>query len=489
MKKKNYIVFALWALCAQATMGSTFYITPEGESSNSGNDFAHGKELTAAISKAAAGDSLILEEGTYAIAYTEGTKNTIVCSAIGTEEKRITVCCLSGMATIDFQFPELAWVQNSFGLSVTGDYWTFKGLLITHAGYQGAYVTGSYNTFVHCTFYDNRNSGLEINKGGNHTTVINCDAYRNYDPKKGGSMADGFAPKQTQGAGNNFHGCRAWNNGDDGYDCYDSPEAVTFDSCWAFSNGIDIWGYNGTDVVAFAGNGNGFKLGGNGAQANNSCSRCVSFGNPKKGFDQNNGTGGTTLYNCTGYDNGTYNYAFGGTLASGENNVFKNNVSIGGNYDYANATEDHNSWDSGFSATASDFISLDTTLAYAPRDSNGNLPHNNLFRLKEGSSLIDAGINVGLDYKGTAPDLGAFETDSINNSNIENLKSEADYYYINGMLVLKEKSGISLYNLQGSLIEQKKDINEYNCQRLAKGVYIVRISNQDNKESIKIDVR
>ena len=96
---------------------------------------------------------------------------------------------------------------------------------------------------------------------------------------------------------------------------------------------------------------------------------------------------------------------------------------------------------------------------------------------------------MGLDYKGTAPDLGAFETDSINNSSIENLKNEADYYYNNGMLVLKEKSGISLYNLQGSLIEQKKDINEYNCQRLAKGVYIVQISNQGNKESIKIDVR
>ena len=82
-----------------------------------------------------------------------------------------------------------------------------------------------------------------------------------------------------------------------------------FDSCWAFCNGIDIWQLFGRRGGGFAGNGNGFKLGGNAAQANNVATRCVAFGNPTKGFDQNNNTGGITLYNCVAYANGTYDYA------------------------------------------------------------------------------------------------------------------------------------------------------------------------------------
>ena len=101
---------------------------------------------------------------------------------------------------------------------------------------------GSHNTFNNCAFYDNRNTGLEINKGGSYTTIINCDSYYNYDPKKFGGMADGFAPKQTQGPGNVFLGCRAWENSDDGFGACDSPEVVVIEESWAFRNGVDVWG-------------------------------------------------------------------------------------------------------------------------------------------------------------------------------------------------------------------------------------------------------
>ena len=50
---------------------------------------------------------------------------------------------------------------------------------------------------------------------------------------------------------------------------------------------VDYW-----NDSAFAGNGNGFKVGGNSAQANHKLTNCVSFGNVHKGFDQNNNTGG-----------------------------------------------------------------------------------------------------------------------------------------------------------------------------------------------------
>ena len=43
------------------------------------------------------------------------------------------------------------------------------------------------------------------------------------------------------------------------------------------------------------------------------------------------------------------------------------------------------------------------------RNADGSLPNNNLFRLSSGSNMINKGVNVGLPYLGSAPDLGAFE--------------------------------------------------------------------------------
>jgi hypothetical protein len=477
MKKLYSTLLGLLVGLASAS-AATYYITPEGSASNDGSSYSKAKALVTAMGKAAAGDSLILQPGTYTITYKAAAKNTIACAAVGTAGKRITVCCPDGMATLDFSFPELTYVQNSYGLSVTGSYWYFKNLVITHAGYQGAYVTGGYNTFEHCVFFDNRNSGLEINKGGNHTTVVNCDAYRNYDPKKGGSMADGFAPKQTQGAGNNFHGCRSWNNGDDGYDCFDSPEAVTFDSCWAFCNGIDIWHYSGDGVVAFAGNGNGFKLGGNAAQANNVATRCVAFGNPTKGFDQNNNTGGITLYNCVAYANGTYDYALGGTLNSGQQHIIKNCVSIGGKADFGSADEDHNSWDKNFSASKSDFQSVDTSLARTARNVDGSLADTKLFRLKTTSKLVNAGTDVGLDYAESAPELGAFELipDAAPSTGVDAVVAVAPVSFYDRQLRLSVPSEVTISKASGVVVYQNKAASVVDCSGWAAGIYIVVVN-------------
>jgi hypothetical protein len=387
-----------------AAGSKTIYVGPQGVSTNNGASSSAPLDLVTALNTVQPGQMLLLLPGTYSIGYTSGKANTLVLSKTGTASSPIKIVAANcGRAVIDFSFPEKTWVQDSFGFSLTGSYYFIKGLDIIHAGYQGAYVTGQHNTFENCTFHDNRNTGLEINKGGAYTTVINCDAYRNYDPKKNGSMADGFGPKQTQGPGNQFIGCRAWENSDDGYDAFDSPEVVTFEHCWAFRNGIDYW-----NDSSFAGNGNGFKAGGNSQLANHKLTRCVAFGQPNKGFDQNNNTGGITFYNCTAYNNGT-NFGLGGTLASGQSHVLKNNVSLGASNSISNATQQNNSWNSGFSVSAADFVSLDLSLATAQRNVDGSLPVTTLFRLVSTSRLVNAGVDVGLPYTGSAPDLGAFE--------------------------------------------------------------------------------
>jgi len=387
------------------TATKVYYVTPTGSSTGAGTSFSAPMSFSAALSKVTAGQMVLLQPGTYKVAYTAGAKNTITLSKSGTSSAKIyMVAANCGKAVIDFSFPTNTWVQDSYGFSLTGSYWYFKGIAVTRAGYQGTYVAGAHNTFENCAFYDNRNSGLEINKGGSYTIVINTDSYRNYDPKKNGSMADGFASKQTQGAGNAFYGCRAWENSDDGFDTFDSPEKVIIERSWAFRNGINLFGDS-----AFAGNGNGFKLGGNSVVQNNRIVQSVAWGNPKKGFDQNNNTGGVTLYNNTSYKNGI-NYGFGGAVASGQKHVFRNNISLSGTSadSIANATSTNNTWNS-LAASSSDFASLDTSLATAARNADGNLPSTNLFRLSSASKMIDKGINVGLAYKGAAPDLGAFE--------------------------------------------------------------------------------
>jgi hypothetical protein len=70
-----------------------------------------------------------------------------------------------------------------------------------------------------------------------------------------------------------------------------------------------------------------------------------------------------------------------------------------------------NSWQDGHSATESDFVSVDIDELLAPRKADGSLPDVNYFKLANDSDLIDAGVDVGLPYNGSAPDIGAFESE------------------------------------------------------------------------------
>ena len=48
-----------------------------------------------------------------------------------------------------------------------------------------------------------------------------------------------------------------------------------------------------------------------------------------------------------------------------------------------------------------------------PRLADGSLPDLDFLKLSPDSDLIDAGVNVGLPYNGSAPDLGAFESGGV----------------------------------------------------------------------------
>ncbi len=135
---------------AAGSAGRIYYVTPTGKSTNDGRSFATAMDFATARAMVAAGETVLLQAGTYPVAYQAGAKNGFVFSKSGQDGKPIRVVADGGQALFDFSFPDQEWVQDAYGFTVSGSYWYFKGISITRAGYQGAYVTGQHNTFEAC---------------------------------------------------------------------------------------------------------------------------------------------------------------------------------------------------------------------------------------------------------------------------------------------------------------------------------------------------
>ncbi|MEI8635135.1 hypothetical protein P4S72_29960 [Vibrio sp. PP-XX7] len=107
-------------------------------------------------------------------------------------------------------------------------------------------------------FYENSDTGLQLDNGAAYNFVKNSDSYYNADSSL--ENADGFAAKLKAGTGNYFYGCRSWNNLDDGFDGYlrdnGSSVTTTWEYSWMIRNGYQKNGSLGV------GDGNGFKTGG-----------------------------------------------------------------------------------------------------------------------------------------------------------------------------------------------------------------------------------
>jgi hypothetical protein len=398
-QRQNCFVFLpiLWAILTVCpAYGAAYFVSPAGsDSSTTGSIDAPFKTIGKAVGLAVAGDTIYLRGGQHN--YT----STVSISKSGQLNNPITLRCYQDESPI-LDFAGQATGSSSRGISLSGSYWFFYGFTVQNAGDNGIYVTGTYNRFERLVTCYNEDAGFQLHSGAANNLVVNCDSCYNYDPANHGENADGFATKFTLGTGNILRGCRSWGNSDDGYDCwnYEDSQSVTFDNCWAFRNGIDIWG----EGTAFAGDGNGFKLGaGSGAHF---LFECLAYNNPHNGIDVNGNITGVTVYNCTAAQNGGPNFYFDEHSSS---HVLRNNLSYLGSVNiYAEIDDAYNSWN-GFTVSSADFRSLDSTGIDGPRQADGGLPKLTLLRLWAASSLVNAGINLGYSYEGSAPDLGAFE--------------------------------------------------------------------------------
>ena len=401
--KKIFYLFVLVFITAVNAMAATYYVSySAGLDTYNGSIGTPFKTITKAMSVAVAGDIIYLRGGTHV--YT----SKISITKNGTVSNRFYLLAYPGDARPVLDFSGLS--AGTRGVQLSGTYWTIKGIDFYKAPDNGMHIDGAFNIVEFCSFYENADTGLQLANGANNNQIINCDSYFNKDATDGN--ADGYAAKLDVGTGNSFKGCRAWQNSDDGWDGLlttglGTNPATTYDSCWCFMNGYLKTG------VASAGNGNGFKMGGNNERHDATLTRCLSAFNRVKGFDQNNNNGSMILYNCTGYKNKPNFGMNNNDPDAGEVMIVKNSISYAGlssDVFRAVCTRTNNSWQiSGLTVSNADFLSVDSVGLRNPRNADGSLPSINFMKLAATSAMVDAGTNVGLAYNGTAPDLGAFE--------------------------------------------------------------------------------
>jgi len=510
MKLKSFILFSLSLICS-SVFGISYYVSPTATSSGTGTN-VNPYTLSVALSKAlVAGDSLILRGGQYDFsAKVSVTKN-------GTASQYIHIVNYPGeMPVFDFR----TQAYTNAGLSISGSYIHIKGITVQGAGDNGFYVTGNYNFLEQCIARWNCDSGFQL-KTGTNNLVVNCDSYENFDYKTGsisspdfGGNADGFADKQyTNTSGSNkYKGCRSWSNSDDGWDLFEKIGNTEMDSCWCYLNGpasynmknnirfktdSATWFYQFAStnyVITNYGNGNGFKLGGNYTASNTINRFCLSANNKVKGYDQNNNNGIMQVYNCTGYYNAP---DFGFTNASYGTLTAKNNASLSSKSTNRLAcktvTQSNNTWLSGYTNSANDFLSTDHTQMLLTRKSNGNLPDLTFMHQKQTSSMIDKGVNLGLPFAGTNPDLGAFEYSLTSDLLTSASNVQPDIHYVNELktIFVGDFCGlITLSDIYGRQVLQIKEGTNNSFQlteKQLKGIYFINyIEKQGKNGSIKI---
>ncbi len=275
------------------------YVSPSGTPQGDGS-FIRPLDIQTALDLAAPGQTVVVKEGRYILTKTLTVKKGIS----GTEAKPIYLVADPAAKTK----PVFDFLGTGGGVVLAGDWWYVYGIGVTGANGEGVSLAGSHNVLDQVDTYYNLATGVQISRDSRADTgidywpsnnlVLNCTSYGNADP--GYSDADGFAAKLTSGVGNVFDGCISYNNSDDGWDLYAKAESgaigkVVLQNCVAYNNGYLEDGTN-------AGDGNGFKLGGESITAYHEIHNSFAFNNKNCGITTNS-CPDVQVYSCTAYNN------------------------------------------------------------------------------------------------------------------------------------------------------------------------------------------
>ncbi|MCC6258084.1 MAG: right-handed parallel beta-helix repeat-containing protein [Chitinophagaceae bacterium] len=423
MKKIFPLLFFL-SISFGGQAGRKFYIATNGNNNNAGTFSQPWKSWEAVNGKLIPGDTVFIRGGYYRSEKGNGAGEHCAFENLqGTAIQRVVITNYGIEAPV-FNLDNISPTNSDpTGLIIRDcQFLTLRGLRITglkqkpsgEGVSRGIDLQNSPNNILEFIEVDHIGGyGFILSNGSDNNYFLNCDAHHLDDrfTNDGGAWgnANGFQCTGGSTATNcTFESCRAWWISDDGFDFYGVNGSFTLKNCWAFWNGYE------PGTFTPRGDGDGFKLGPGAGGVHNTLLRslynCVSFENKGSGFDQNNGDMRYRLYNNTSFKNGFYGYMWD-YISPAPVQDFKNNVSfMDSNPRRGNETTgSNNSWN-GFTITAASFKSILSTGADGPRGVDGSLPVLDFLNPSANSILVNAGIDVGLPFTGSAPDLGAFES-------------------------------------------------------------------------------
>lgn len=400
----------------------TYYVAPDGNDAYKGNKEYPFATIQCAQERVIPGDTVYIRGGTYVIKSDQVAayeyNNSYACvthfTKSGAPEKRIYYFAYPGekprfdLSNLrpDGKRVSAFWINADWlhirGIKVVGVQVTISDRNTESECFSNS---GSHNIYELLEMHDGMGIGF-FSRGGGDNLILNCDAYRNYDPVcnaaggANGGNVDGFGSHYSKpGDGPNiFRGCRAWYNSDDGFDCIDNGAVTIIENCWSFYNGYSYEGAE--DPFHSRGDGNGFKSGGYGRNPRiselpvpvprNMVRFCLAVGNKAKGLDANYHAAGILWYNNTAYRN-NHNFhmetaakiaadATTLTFVPGRGHIMINNLSYKGRSTNLTRIAEttcvliNNCFDTDNHYSDSDFLSLDESELTALRKPDGSLP-------------------------------------------------------------------------------------------------------------------
>ncbi|MEN3310242.1 MAG: hypothetical protein V7603_6444, partial [Micromonosporaceae bacterium] len=370
---------------ASAAGPATVVVATNGSDSNPGTPASPVRTIQKAVDLATAGTTITVRGGTYAV-----TTNIRILKS-GQSGLPITLTAYQN-ETVVVDGEALPASHTPVGGSIAradrglihmeASYWRIAGIQLTRGPY-GIYCSNSNNNvFDRLVTFNNYESGFQLQDSSANNQILNLDSYLNHDPRKNGESADGLAIKQGSGAGNIVRGARLWNNVDDGFDAYQFTSAILIDTTVAWGNGVNRWNFPN-----FAGDGNGFKLGGGGTAAvGHTVRNSMAFDNATGGFVDNGNAGAHAMDHDTAWRNGKTGFEFSRSAA-----VLTKNLSVANTTQQSlgsTSTGSGNSWNTGGTWT---FLSTDSSTITGPRTASGAIPSSSFLRPANGA---DAGARI-----------------------------------------------------------------------------------------------
>lgn len=361
---------------AETPVEDAYYVSPDGDDSNSGSKGQPFATLETAVNEVSGGGTIYLRGGIY-----RRKKGVQITDVEGNSDARITVAGYPGERPVyrfDGPLPGGWDVEGGIDLSNV-HYLTIRNLVVRNSPNAGIGANRSTNNrFENIISFNNNIAGIGLYDNSSNNVLQNIAAANNYDRQTNGNNADGVQLSHTKN--NTVRNGRFCFNADDGLDLWGS-RSITVKDCLSWSNGRGD-----------SDGGNGFKLGGDEESGGHYVARNVAYHNRYGGFMYNTATLPMEVYNNTAWAN-SYNFSFYGVNHRLANNIGQDGQTALGPL----VKEERNTWN--LRIDDAEFAS------YHPDTSN-------FLHLSENSPCINAGTDVGLSYSGKAPDLGAYENSS-----------------------------------------------------------------------------